>query len=89
MTRPTTVDPRAELINWDALNLESFPPIDEWTEDHWDDAVIGTLAHHYIERDGDARLKSSIPFEEVLAKHGFTMDDLEAGAIVDNLDPRD
>ena len=78
MLKPTTTDPRAELINWDILSLESFPPIHEWTDDEWDDAALATLVHYYIEQDKAGPGKPLITFEEVMKKHGFTVDDLEA-----------
>ena len=79
MLKPTTTDPRAALINWEILSSE-FPPIDEWDEDDWDDAALATLVHFYIQRDGADRSSSLISLEEVMAKHGFTLDDLESDA---------
>lgn len=84
MIKPATSDPRAALINWEVLSSETFPPIDEWNEDDWDDAALATLVHYYIERDGADRDRSLISFEEVVTKHGFTLDDLEAAADADS-----
>jgi len=78
MLKPTTSDPRAELINWEILSPDAFPPVDEWDEDHWDDAALATLVHYNLEEErksGTAR--RTIPFEEVLAKRGLTLDDLK------------
>ncbi len=77
MPRPTTADPRAELINWEILDLDQMPPIDEWSEDEWEDAAWATLVDYYIkEREAGRGGGPNIPFEEVLAKRGLTLDDL-------------
>ena len=78
MLKPTTTDARAELINWNILNANAFPPIDEWDEDHWDDAALATLAHYDLEEDRkNGAVRPMISFEEVLAKRGLTLDDLK------------
>ena len=76
MPRPTTADPRAELINWDVIDLSQLPPIEEWTDDEWDDAALGTYVHWCIQEREAGRGGPYIPFEEVLAKRGLTLDDL-------------
>ncbi len=86
MLRPITADPRAELINWEILNLDVFPAIDEWTEEHWEDAALATLVHYYIEQADEGREERLIPFEEIVTKYGFTQDDLEAVAELHRLD---
>lgn len=77
MLKPTTTDPRADLINWEILDLDAFPPIDEWGEDEWEDAALGTLVHYYIEERKAGRSGPDVPFEEVLAKRGLTLEDLQ------------
>ena len=89
MLKPMTTDSRADLINWEILSSDTFPPIDEWDEDDWDDAALATLVHYYIERDGADRSSSLISLEEVMAKHGFTLDDLESAADAGSQDPSD
>ena len=77
MLKPTSTDPRAALINWEILNPDVFPPIDEWDEDHWDDAALATLVHYEIEEERkNGTVRPSIPLAAVLAKHGLTLDDL-------------
>jgi hypothetical protein len=78
MLKPMTTDSRAELINWEVLASDSFPPIDEWDEDDWDDAALATLVHYYLEEDRKSgKVQPTISFEEVLAKRGLTLDDLK------------
>ena len=77
MPRPVTADPRADLINWDALDLDAMPPIDEWEEEDWEDAAILTLVENH-QKEREAGLSApDIPFEEVLAKRGLTLEDLQ------------
>lgn len=77
MLKPTTTDPRAELINWEILSSDSFPPVDEWDEDNWDDAALATLVHYDLKEDRkNGTVRRTISFEEVLAKRGLTLDDL-------------
>lgn len=78
MPRPATADPRADLINWDILNWEAFPPIEEWTEDEWDDAALATVVHYEIETERrEGKPRPTISLEKVMAKHGITWDDLK------------
>ena len=44
MAKPKTVDPRLELVNFDVLDMDKFPPVEEWTEEEWEDAGLLTLA---------------------------------------------
>ena len=44
MTEPKTVDPRLELVNFDVLDMDKFPPVEEWTEEEWEEAGFLTLA---------------------------------------------
>ena len=44
MAKPKTVDPRLELVNFGVLDMDKFPPVEEWTEDEWEDAGFLTLA---------------------------------------------
>ncbi len=78
MLKPITTDSRAELINWEILSSDTFPPIDEWDEDDWDDAALATLVHYYLEEDRKSgKVQPTISLEEVLAKRGLTLDDLK------------
>ena len=38
MAKPKTVDPRLELVNFDVLDMDKFPMVEEWTEDDWEAA---------------------------------------------------
>ena len=42
MTQPARADARLELVDMDVLDLDAFPPIDEWSEDDWDEAILIT-----------------------------------------------
>ncbi len=67
MPKPKTVDPRLELVNFDVLDMDKFPPVEEWTEDDWEEAGLLTLAalgREEAERDG------WVPGEEIDAKYG-------------------
>ena len=77
MTRPVTTDPRAELVDWDVIDLSSGPPVEEWTDDDWEDAVIGTLAIRSREARNDGQGGELVDFEELLAKRGLRMEDLQ------------
>ncbi len=69
MAKPKTVDPRLELVNFDVLDMDLFPPVEEWTEDDWEEAGLLTLAaiaRAEIE-SGEGRW---IPGEEIDAKYG-------------------
>ena len=44
MAKPKTVDPRLELVNFDVLDMDKFPPVEEWTEDDYEEAGLLTLA---------------------------------------------
>ena len=73
MAKPKTVDPRLELVNFDVLDMDKFPPVDEWTEDEWEEAGLLTLAaisEAEIE-SGEGRL---IPGEEIEAKYRSQVD---------------
>ena len=68
MPKPKTVDPRLELINFDVLDMDLFPPVEEWTEDDFEEAGLLTLAalsEAEIE-SGEGRYVSS---EEIEAKY--------------------
>ena len=55
MAKPKTVDPRLELVNFDVLDMDKFPPVEEWTEEEWEDAGFLTLAamsREESDRDG-------------------------------------
>lgn len=77
MPRPVTADPRAELINWDIFDLDEMLPVEQWGEDDWEDAALATLVHYYREERKAGRTGPDVPFEEVLAKRGLTLEDLQ------------
>ena len=55
MPKPKTVDPRLELINFDVLDMDLFPPVEEWTEDDFEEAgwlTLAAMAREESERDG-------------------------------------
>ncbi len=69
MSEPKTADPRLELVNFDVLDMDKFPPVEEWSEDDWEEAGLLTLAEiarKEIE-SGDGRW---IPGEEIEAEFG-------------------
>jgi hypothetical protein len=73
MAKPKTVDPRLELVNFDVLDMDRFPPVEEWTEDDYEEAGLLTLAaisEAEIE-SGDGWL---IPGEEIEAKYRSQVD---------------
>ena len=40
MAKPKTVDPRLELVNFEVLDMDKFPPVEEWTEDDYEEAGL-------------------------------------------------
>ena len=68
MAKPKTVDPRLELVNFDVLDMDKFPPVEEWTEDEWEEAGLLTLA-----AISEAEIESGegwlVPGEEIEAKY--------------------
>lgn len=73
MVKSKAVDPRLELVNFDVLDMDKFPPVEEWTEDDWEEAGLLTLAalsRAEIE-SGEGRY---IPGEEIEAKYGLNVD---------------
>ena len=73
MPKPKTVDPRLELINFDVLDMDKFPPVEDWTEDEWEEAGLLTLAAL-----SEAEIESGegwlIPGEEIEAKYRSQVD---------------
>ena len=37
-------DPRARFVDFDGLDWDEFPPLAEWTDDHWRDAIFDSPA---------------------------------------------
>ena len=37
-------DPRARFVDFDGLDWDEFPPLGEWTDDHWRDAIFDSPA---------------------------------------------
>ncbi len=68
MAKPKTVDPRLELVNFDVLDMDKFPPVEEWTEDEWEEAGLLALA-----AISEAEIESGegwlVPGEEIEAKY--------------------
>ena len=55
MAKPKTKDPRLDLVNFDVLDMDKFPPVEEWTEDDFEEAGLLTLAamaREESDRDG-------------------------------------
>ena len=44
MSDAAAADPRLDLINFDVLDLELFPPISEWDDDDWAEAYELTVS---------------------------------------------
>ena len=77
MPRPSIADARVELVNWDVIDLNELPPVEEWSDEDWEDAILGTLATESRQRREAGLDGPLIPFEEVLAKRGLTIEDIE------------
>ena len=73
MAKPKTVDPRLELVNFDVLDMDKFPPVEDWTEGDWEEAGLLTLAaiSEAEIMSGEGRL---IPGEEIEAKYRSQVD---------------
>ena len=71
MAKPKTVDPRLELVNFDVLDMDKFPPVEEWTEDDWEEAGLLTLAEM---GRVEAEQEGWIPGEEIEARYGWQSD---------------
>ncbi len=67
MPEPQTADPRLAQIDFALLDLDLFPPIEDWDDDDWDEAVLITSTHQTAEamRTGDL---PSRPWSEVRAE---------------------
>ena len=42
--QPERADPRARFVDFDGLDWDDFPPLAEWTDDHWRDAIFDSPA---------------------------------------------
>lgn len=69
MAKPKTVDPRLELVNFDVLDMDKFPPVEEWTEDDWEEAGLLTLAAIAVKEREDLGLEM-VSEEEIEAEFG-------------------
>ena len=67
MAKPKTVDPRLELVNFDVLDMGKFPPVEEWTEDDWEEAGLLTLAAMAME---ESDREGWVSEEEIEAEFG-------------------
>ncbi len=74
MPKPATADPRAELIDWDEIDLSELPPIDEWTDEEWEDAVLGTMAVRSRKRREAGLDGPGITLGEYLKTRGIKLD---------------
>ena len=63
MPEPQTADPRLAYVDFDLLDLDLFPPLAEWDDDDWDEAMLITRSGR-IEVDEDEWL----PGERFLAE---------------------
>ena len=66
MVQPARADARLELVDMDVLDLDLFPPLNEWSEDDWDEAILITRS---------ARIAATevewTPWEQVKAELGL------------------
>ena len=69
MAKPNTVDPRLELVNFDVLDMDKFPPVEEWTEEEWEDAGFLTLAA-MARAEREERVLAMVSQEEFEAEFG-------------------
>lgn len=42
--QPGRGDPRARFVDFEGLDWDEFPPLSEWTDDHWRDAIFDSPA---------------------------------------------
>lgn len=42
--QPGRADARARFVDFDGLDWDEFPPLEEWTDDHWRDAIFDSPA---------------------------------------------
>jgi hypothetical protein len=69
MAKPKTVDPRLELVNFGVLDMDRFPPVEEWTEDDFEEAGFLTLAAMAVKEHEELGLEM-ISEEEIEAEFG-------------------
>ena len=69
MAKPKTVDPRLELVNFDVLDMDKFPPVEEWTEDDYEEAGLLTLAAMAVAEREELGL-DMVSEEEIEAEFG-------------------
>ena len=77
VSKPITTDPRAELVDWDVIDLSEPPPVDQWTDEDWEDAILGTIAHRSRAEREQGRAEPLISFEEILSRRGLSIEDLQ------------
>ena len=44
IVQPGRSDPRARFVDFDVLDWDEFPPLADWTDDHWRDAIFDSPA---------------------------------------------
>ena len=69
MAKPKTVDPRLELVNFEVLDMDKFPPVEEWTEDDYEEAGLLTLAAMAVAEREELGL-DMVSEEEIEAEFG-------------------
>ena len=69
MPKPKTVDPRLELVNFEVLDMDKFPPVEEWTEDDYEEAGLLTLAAMAVAEREELGL-DMVSEEEIEAEFG-------------------
>ncbi len=74
MSRPSTADPRAELVDWDVIDLRQVPPVEEWADEDWEDAILGTLAVQSRQRREAGLDGPGITLEEYIETRGIKLD---------------
>ena len=74
MSRPVTADPRADFVDWDVIDLSELPPIDEWTDEDWEDAALGSLAMQSRKRRESGIDGPGIEFNDYLRSRGIKLD---------------
>ena len=70
MVQPARADARLELVDMDVLDLDLFPPLDEWSEDDWDEAILITRTHRTAEGMRSGEIPSR-PWAEIKAELGL------------------
>ena len=73
MVRPVTADPRAEYVDWEIIDLSELPPVEVWTDEDWEDAILGTIATHSRMRSEAGIDGPGMELGEFLQSRGFKL----------------